>query len=36
MELREIQKPIKERYRGDPDASKVTLAAPRARRGTTR
>jgi uncharacterized OsmC-like protein len=27
MELREIQKPLKERYRGDPDASKITLRA---------
>jgi uncharacterized OsmC-like protein len=27
MELREIQKPLKERYRRDPDASKITLRA---------
>jgi uncharacterized OsmC-like protein len=27
MELREIQKPIKERYLKDPDASKITLRA---------
>ena len=27
MELREIQKPLKERYREDPDASKITLRA---------
>jgi uncharacterized OsmC-like protein len=27
MELREIQKPLKERYREDPDASKITLHA---------
>jgi hypothetical protein len=24
MELREIQKPLKDRYREDPDASKIT------------
>jgi uncharacterized OsmC-like protein len=27
MELREIQKPLKERYREDPDASQITLRA---------
>jgi hypothetical protein len=27
MELREIQKPLKDRYREDPDASKITLKA---------
>jgi uncharacterized OsmC-like protein len=27
MKLREIQKPLKERYREDPDASKITLRA---------
>lgn len=27
MELREIQKPLKERYREDPEASKITLRA---------
>jgi uncharacterized OsmC-like protein len=27
MDLREIQKPLKERYREDPDASKITLRA---------
>jgi uncharacterized OsmC-like protein len=27
MQLREIQKPLKERYREDPDASKITLRA---------
>jgi uncharacterized OsmC-like protein len=27
MELREIQKPLKERYREEPDASKITLRA---------
>ncbi|MGH2982591.1 MAG: OsmC family protein [Solirubrobacterales bacterium] len=27
MELREIQKPLKDRYRTDPDASKITLRA---------
>lgn len=27
MELREIQKPLKQRYREDPDASKITLQA---------
>jgi uncharacterized OsmC-like protein len=27
MELREIQKPLKDRYREDPDASKITLQA---------
>ncbi len=27
MELREIQKPLKDRYREDPDSSKVTLRA---------
>ena len=27
MELREIQKPLKERYREDPDASRITLHA---------
>jgi len=27
MELREIQKPLKERYREEPDASKITLHA---------
>jgi uncharacterized OsmC-like protein len=27
MELRELQKPLKEQYRTDPDASKVTLRA---------
>jgi uncharacterized OsmC-like protein len=27
VELREIQKPLKERYRVDPDASKITLRA---------
>jgi len=27
MELREIQKPLKERYREDPDASRITLRA---------
>jgi uncharacterized OsmC-like protein len=27
MELREVQKPIKERYRADPEASLVTLTA---------
>jgi uncharacterized OsmC-like protein len=27
MDLREIQKPLKDRYREDPDASKITLKA---------
>ena len=27
MELREIQEPLKDRYRGDPQASKITLHA---------
>ncbi len=27
MELRELQKPLKERYRNDPEASKITLRA---------
>jgi uncharacterized OsmC-like protein len=31
MELREIQKPLKDRYREDPEASKITLRADGAR-----
>jgi uncharacterized OsmC-like protein len=27
MELRSIQKPLKERYRGEPDAARITLSA---------
>ena len=27
MDLRELQRPIKERYRGDPDAARITLTA---------
>jgi uncharacterized OsmC-like protein len=27
MDLREVQRPLKERYRADPDASKITLTA---------
>src|SRR5437870_1945625 len=27
MDLREIQRPLKDRYRKDPDASKITLSA---------
>src|SRR6476660_8110641 len=31
MDLREVQRPLKERYREDPDASRITLSA----RGST-
>ena len=27
MDLRSIQKPLKEKYRGDPNASRITLSA---------
>src|SRR3954447_1433440 len=27
MDLREVQRPLKERYREDPDASRITLSA---------
>jgi uncharacterized OsmC-like protein len=27
MDLRSIQRPLKEKYRGDPDASRITLSA---------
>src|SRR5204862_3894900 len=27
MELREIQRPLKERYRGEPDSARITLTA---------
>ena len=33
MDLREIQKPLKDRYREDPDASKITLHADGAQGG---
>ena len=28
MDLREVQRPLKERYRAEPEASKITLTAP--------
>ncbi len=34
MDLRSVQKPLKEKYRNDPDASRITLKAQASRQDT--